>query len=151
MSCRTSLEPSSDSLSDIELQRLQADRSVSLLHSSAVHASERIVVRNEGEWRSAWLRIWGGAPSTPPLPEIDFSRELLVVAARGDVSSSGFEVLVDRATVERERLVVRIRSISPGWTCGVYWVVTQPVDVARISRTVLPIEFEERSEQRTCP
>lgn len=150
-SCRSAVEPNTVTAVDVQLTRLQEKDSVSFLNASTLHAPERIIVRSDDEWRELWLRLWGHAPGLPVLPAVDFSRELLIVAAAGDVGSSGYDILLDGVTIQQDRLIVRVRSISPGPTCGVYWVMMQPVDVARISRTALPIEFDERSEKRVCP
>jgi hypothetical protein len=134
----------------IALVRLRA-QPTSFLESSDLRTPLRVVVRDEAEWRAIWSRLWHPRADAPPLPIVDFSREMVILAAAGEVASSGYDILVDSASLQDDRVQVRVRSIRPGAECGVRWVIMHPVDVARISRTQLPVVFDEQSEVRDCP
>jgi PrcB C-terminal len=115
-----------------------------------IRAPERIVVRNQAEWRSAWVSISGGYA---PLPAIDFTREMIVVAALGQRPSSGYGIFVDAASESTSGVTVGIRSVSPAADCGPDYsggVFTAPVDIARLPRRDGPVVFEERAEIRSC-
>ncbi|HET9767813.1 MAG TPA: hypothetical protein VFS60_13240, partial [Thermoanaerobaculia bacterium] len=73
----------------------------------------RTVVRDEASWEATWRELWGDAP--PPRPQIDFRREMAVVATAslscfGDVAIEG----VDRDGGE---LTVRIADAGPPTLC----------------------------------
>jgi len=119
---------------------------------SGLDKPDRIVIRDPVTWQIVWKKVWGGGygdSKVPPLPAVDFSSEMILVAALGARSIGGYGILIDRAhEVANSGISVTIRSISP-LNCLVTEAFTQPVDIAR-----LPVrgrvEFTERSEVHQC-
>lgn len=113
----------------------------------------RLVVRDRDTWVQAWNRISSG-PNSPPMPEIDFKREILVIAAMGLRPSSGYQIIIDKAYLYERypRLEVVVRSIDntkcPG--LGVFTSITAPIDVVRLPRTEYPVVLRE-IEGSNCP
>ena len=117
----------------------------------------RLVVRDREAWVDVWKRIHrlhpyrGPSPEPPPLPEIDFSREMVMVAAMGRRPSSGYAIIIDRAYVyERNyRLEVVVRSVE-NRKCGGFAIMTAPVDIVRLSRTDRTVIFRETEVVPEC-
>jgi hypothetical protein len=113
----------------------------------------RLVVRDRDTWVQVWNRISPG-PNSPPMPEIDFKREILIVAAMGLRPSSGYQIIIDKAYLYERypRLEVVVRSIDntkcPG--LGVFTSITAPIDVVRLPRTEYPVVLRE-IEGSNCP
>jgi hypothetical protein len=106
-------------------------------------ARSRIVVRDRETWDGVWKKIVAPNPyaSFPPLPEIDFSRELLVVVGMGQKPSSGYRIIVSSAREIDNRIEVEVQSTSP---CGMdLGIMTSPVDIVRLPWTELPVTFRE--------
>ncbi len=116
---------------------------------SGLDKPDRIVIRDPVTWQMVWKKVWFGDSEVPPLPAVDFSSEMILVAALGARSTGGYGILIDGANeVGIGGVNVTIRSTSP-LNCLVTEAFTQPVDIAR-----LPIrgrvEFTERSEVHQC-
>jgi hypothetical protein len=112
----------------------------------------RIVIRDRETWNGVWKRICrpdpfhDPYPSLLPLPEIDFSREMLVVVAMGLRPSGSYRIIVNSAHERDNRLDVEVENISP---CGAaFAVMTAPVDIVRLPKTDLPVTFRE--VRRVC-
>jgi hypothetical protein len=116
--------------------------------SSGLTESQRLVVRDAAAWREVWTAISARQLPPPAVPDVDFTREMLVVAALGQRSSGGYHILVDSAAAQPSALTVTIRTISPGPTCGVTLAVTEPVDIARLPRRDGVVVSRERPEVR---
>ena len=86
----------------------------------------------------------------PALPDVDFAREMVVVAALGERRSGGYAIVLDSATGRGGTLVVHLRTRSPDARCAVTGALTQPVDAARLPRHDGPVEFRERAEVVRC-
>ena len=123
----------------------------SLTYFSGLDEPQRTVVRDEVAWRAAWAAIWRRHSPVPPLPLVDFEREMLVIAALGSRPTTGYGILVDSALAEGEGLLVQIRTIAPGERCGTGGALTQPVDVARITRADGAVRFRDRPQVHECP
>jgi len=87
----------------------------------------------------------------PAAPGIDFSREMIIVAAMGPTLRDA--ITIEEAYERSARLEVVVRSISPG-SCGSFAVQlemrTQPVEIVRIVKTEHPIVFREVKAVREC-
>ena len=62
--------------------------------------SLRLVITNRDEFSDFWKRLTSRVPPggwVPPLPEIDFSKEMIVVAAMGARPTSGYWTIIDGA------------------------------------------------------
>ena len=135
--------------------------------ASGFSSEVRIVVRDSATWAWVWDRFQApfrevaaearAAYPVPPLPPIDFSREMLVLAALGLRTAWTEEIVIDSVAASPERpviraVVTRLRPAqSPGVACGVSAAGTWPVHVVRVPRSDKPVEFvERRSELLNC-
>ena len=118
--------------------------------SSGLTGRERIVVRDLESWASLWPRIVGSHRPPPPVPPVNFANEMVVVASMGTRPSGGYAIYIDGVSAVRGNLVVSTREVSPGPRCGVTGALTEPVALARLERSDLPVSFVNRSVVRDC-
>jgi protease stability complex PrcB-like protein len=114
----------------------------------------RIVIRDRATWENIWKRILSPDPyhdpyqAVPSLPQIDFSKEMLIVAAMGRRPSGGYRILIDRARETRTSIEVEVQNIS---SCGTApAIMTAPIDIVRIPKTDLPVTFKEIEIRPGC-
>jgi hypothetical protein len=134
---------------NIPVVRLRAEP-YSFEFYSGLNTPARLVVRDPAAWQSLWVQIYQRRFPVPPVPAIDFSREMLIVVALGSRSSGGYVILIDRASGEGADVTIAVRSISPGPRCGVTGALTQPVDIARLPRRDGEVRFLEQGEITEC-
>jgi hypothetical protein len=108
------------------------------------------VVRDSLAWQQAWHTLNKPFIPPPPLPAIDFQRQVVVVAALGARPSGGYDILIENATEDSTGVEIGVRVTRPGTGCITPAVVTQPVDVATIPVTRRTIHFREHSIAVTC-
>jgi hypothetical protein len=148
--CASSEVSTSPPGSSIPIVRLRSEP-YSFTFVSGFDEPSRLVVRDLATWQAAWTRTFRGASPIPPLPDIDFSREMVVLVALGSHSSGGYGILIDGASEAGVQGVdLAVHSISPGPKCGVTGAFTQPVDIARMPRRDGAIRFLERNEVTHC-
>jgi hypothetical protein len=133
----------------IPITRLRAEP-YTFTYNSGLTDSARIVVQDANTWAATWTAIWRRHSPEPALPNIDFSREMLVVAALATRSSGGYSIFVDSAYQRTDHIEVVIRKVSPGSRCGVTTALTEPVDIARLPRSSQPVRYREQSVVRDC-
>ncbi len=134
----------------IQITRLRSEP-YSFAFVSGMDRPARLVIRDASTWQAIWTQINRGSNPVSPLPTIDFSREMVVVAALGTHSTGGYSILVDGASVvDSNGTAVAIRSVSPGPDCLVTEAFTEPVDIARMEMRSGPVTFVERSEVASC-
>src|SRR5713226_8725464 len=115
--------------------------------NSGIWDELRIVIRDRQTWGSVWKRICrldpfhDPYPSLLPLPEIDFSSEMLVVVSMGQRPNGGYRIIVNSARERDNQLEVEVHNIS---SCGLTpQVMTAPIDIVRLTKTDLPVTFRE--------
>lgn len=146
---REPLSPSTPG-ADVPLTRFTTEPS-SFLHFSGLNTPARLVVGDQSTWRAVWTEIYGRGSEVPPLPDIDFSKEEILVAALGTRGSSGYSIVFQTASANDSGGVdVIVQSGSPGSGCAALTVLTQPVDIARIPKVSGAIHFVERTNVSNC-
>ena len=118
--------------------------------NSGIDDRQRLVIRDQEAWRDVWKRIYSLTAPTPPLPEIDFARELVVVAALGERSSGGHGIIIAGAYDKDDRIEVQVRSVSPGKNCFTTQALIAPVDIVRLPKTDHCVVFHETEVVHEC-
>ncbi|HEY9225754.1 MAG TPA: hypothetical protein VIP11_03850 [Gemmatimonadaceae bacterium] len=117
---------------------------------SALPTSVRLAILDTMDWSAIWKRIVGPA-STAPVPEVDFSREMLLIVGMGQAPCMGYQINVDTVFRDKDkRIYAVVRERHHGKRCGCLNEVVSPVDVIRVPRSIRPVTFLERQESNVC-
>lgn len=109
----------------------------------------RLVIRDRDEFNELWNQMMRLASNKPPLPEIDFSREMIIVAAMGQ-QPSRYEIIIDSACEVDNQLEVVVRS-TKFLPCGLQaGLLPESVDIVRLPKTDLPVVFRETEATSDC-
>jgi hypothetical protein len=119
-------------------------------HYSGMEERARLVVESADAWQAAWSRMHQGTAPSPAAPEIDFAREVVVVAAMGGRPTGGYSIEVSAAARQGGETTVRVVETSPARSCVVTQAITTPVDAVRLPRTALPVVFSEVQAVHRC-
>jgi hypothetical protein len=112
--------------------------------------SARIVVRDSATWDETWRTLHRPFIPPPPVPPVNFSREMVIVAALGARPTEGYEIVFESAREDTSGIEVDVRVSEPARGCPVAAAVTQPVDLARIAATGRAIRFRQRNVVVPC-
>lgn len=112
--------------------------------------SIRLAVLDTADWAAIWKRIVGNS-SPAPVPNVDFSREMLLIVGMGQAPCMGYQINVDTVFRDKDkRIYAVVRERHHGARCGCLNEVVSPVDVIRVPRTIRPVTFLERAETNVC-
>jgi hypothetical protein len=120
------------------------------VYYSGIGQASRGVVRSEGEWQALWAQVVRGRQPTPATPAVDFSREMVIVAAMGTRNTGGYAITVDSVTATPGALHVFVTERSPGGSCGTTQALTAPVDAVALSSDVRAVQFHESTVAHNC-
>jgi hypothetical protein len=101
-------------------------------HMSGLYQERLLAIRSHSEWQGQWRRITARQGDPPPLPDVDFPREMLLMAAMGPRPSGGYRAVIDKVIEQPGELLAFVRFVSPGRGCGAIAAVTSPVDIVRL-------------------
>ena len=102
----------------------------------------RLVIKSRDEFADFWKRLLAPVPPgqwRPALPDIDFTKEMIVVSAMGMRPSASYLTIIDGACEVDGQIEVFITNYD-GCGSGLA-VITYPADAVRIPRSDLPIEI----------
>jgi hypothetical protein len=134
---------------DPSLTRL-GDSNASFTVFSGFTDSARIVVRDTASWRQTWQTIHRPFIPSPPVPDVDFSRQMVLVAAMGERPSEGYEIVFEGVREDTAGIEVDVRVSEPARGCPVAAAMTQPVDLARIVASARAVRFRQRNVVVPC-
>jgi hypothetical protein len=117
---------------------------------SGFREPELLIVKDSVSWRQTWSRVNQPFIPQPPLPLIDFGREMIIVAAMGTQPTSAAAIRIDAALSDGSRLRVEIQRREGATACPAQSVQSQPVDIVRLPTSDLPVQFVERTTAPDC-
>lgn len=120
-----------------------------LAEYSGMVTPTRMVVRDAATWQAVWEQIFRNQTPRPPVPQVDFTREVVAVVALGERRTGGHGIFIDDATEVSTGVTINVRTVSPEQNCVVTQALTQPVDAARLPRRDT-IVFADRNTILQC-
>ena len=104
-------------------------------------AAAQQVVRDQAAWQALWTPLHVNASPAPPLPAVDFTRDMVVVAAMGTKSHGGYKIAITAAAEDAGKVTVEVTETSPGARCMNAMMMTSPVVVAKLPRRAGDVTF----------
>ena len=105
-----------------------------LRRGSMPHDSGLMTARNEADFRALWVDIHSNESKLPPLPEIDFDREMAIAIFRGCHSNTCYRVEIKDATISGDSMTVWVKETDPGADCYCGQAITCPVHLVAVPR-----------------
>jgi hypothetical protein len=111
--------------------------------SSGLHEARREAVRDEEAWARLWADTHESVTPQPPLPPVDFSRDMLIAVATGTRPTGGFDIKIRGVALRGERLEVVVHETCPAPGAAVTLALTQPVEIVRLELLPQAPTFQE--------
>ena len=109
----------------------------------AIRDSLRLIVRDAAAWETQWRRATSLQATPPPVPPLDFDREMAVLVAAGRMTP-GDQIHVDSAGVQGDYFVVWVRTIVQ---CRRFSGNVYPLEIVRVRESDKAPRFVERRER----
>src|SRR5688572_10830682 len=79
---------------------------------SGIQEPSELVITNKTQWREVWAKSSKRVPPEPT-PEIDFSKESILLVSMGKKNSGGYAVTIDSVERKGEIIIARVIRKSP--------------------------------------
>jgi hypothetical protein len=99
------------------------------------------VIKDRAAWEKFWREHNLKQLVEGALPQIDFSKELLVVAAMGQKRTGGYAIEIVKAEVTGNRLRIHVKHTTPAPGSMNIQALTAPFHIVAIPRTDATPEF----------
>jgi hypothetical protein len=134
---------------DVPIEPVPAPRD--MLSTTGMTTAQRLVVRDETTWFQVWTQLAGSFRPSPTPPDIDFTRDAVIVAATGTRSNGAFSITVDDARLYTHDAEITVTEHAPGSNCTVPDVVITPAAVVRVPTFSGQATFLEHLSVESCP
>lgn len=118
--------------------------------SSGIAEAERLLIRNEADWQSAWKRLVANVSPQPSPPAIDFSHDMVLLAALGARPTTGYGIHIAHVGRTAGVTYVEVRTERPGKRCRPAQRTVTPADVAVVPQLNEPVTFVEVDSVVAC-
>ena len=109
--------------------------------ATAFKDSVRLTIRDAEAWNGAWTKATKEQAAPPALPEIDFTRHMLLLVSAGPMRP-GDEIRVDSTGLQSSRPVAVVRTTVE---CQPFPGSSYPTEIVRVPRSDSTVTFVERS------
>ncbi len=107
-------------------------------------------IATQAQWEEFWSQHQANVIPAPDLPQVEFSREMVIAVVDQDEPSGGFGFEITDIEEVEGRLAVRVRKDIPGPDCVVTAVITQPFHIVRTVQSDLQPELAISEETYSC-
>lgn len=114
-----------------------------------VEAQNR-VIRDAAVFGKFWNRLHEGQKPLPPVPEIDFSREMVVATVLGTKPTGGYVAEITEIAAGAGQVGILVTNSIPGSGCGVTTALTNPYHIVKMERSDLEAAFFEEEAVNEC-
>ncbi|HEU5304968.1 MAG TPA: protease complex subunit PrcB family protein [Gemmatimonadales bacterium] len=113
---------------------------------TGIGEARRMVIRDANGFAQLWAELGAG-----DRPDVDFTQNVVIVAAAGERPSGGYEIAIDRVAQADGQLTIQVIETAPGPNCITAGGATKPVDVVVLTGAApRGWSFLERKEIRPC-
>lgn len=122
----------------------EGPRSIAYGYHTGMQAPAQRVIRTAKDWYALWLRHHSNVIPVPPLPNVDFNREMVLCVAIGQRPTGGYGVRITRTRLEGGELHVEVHETKPPAGAIVPMVLSQPYEIVRVPRFDGNVVFETK-------
>ncbi|MDT8391297.1 MAG: protease complex subunit PrcB family protein [Lentisphaeria bacterium] len=102
--------------------------------------AQRLVIRDQVGWTSAWGEMMGNISPKPAVPPVDFAKHMVIAVFMGRRNTGGHAVKIVNVE-ETDKVIVTIRESSPAEGDLVTMALTSPYHVIVIPKSDKNVEF----------
>lgn len=104
------------------------------------------VIRNKGDLASLGITDTSAAIT----PAVDFSKEMVIIDARGEKPTGGYDTKITGIQENETELVVTIAHTSPGKGCLTTQAFTYPIAAVKLPTSNKPVRFSVMEKTTEC-
>ena len=118
---------------------------------SGYGSQANLVIQDSQAWVDLWNQHMLFMVEPLPVPEVDFSTNMVVAVFMGVEPTGGYALHIYEVVETGLTIVVKMERTEPGPTCIVPQVLTQPYHMVQIARTEKPVTFDVTTRILECP
>ena len=110
--------------------------------TSAIDRERFAVIRDEAAFKALWNQHNAGVSPTPPVPEVNFSKDMVIAGFAGTRDTGGYVLRFDALLRKGNDLEARLTLMQPSNQCMVAQMMTAPFVLVTTHRNSLRVSFK---------
>lgn len=110
---------------------------------SGIKEARQEVIQDKAAWEKLWTEHTKTTRNATPVPEVDFAKEMVIVATMGTKHTGGYSVEIVSAEPAGKKLRVTVKQASPPPGSMAIQALTAPFHFVAAPRSDLAAEFVE--------
>ena len=146
LSCKTSKETTFDVATNEPILVVE-------LHSGnngRFEAKEQKVITTKEGLTDVWTKAYGNYLKKDPVPEVDFSKNVVLLVAMGEKNAGGYTIKINKVVGSKLNTVVSILETNPGKNCNLTTAMTYPFQIVQIEKQAKEIVFNTTTKIIEC-
>lgn len=108
---------------------------------SQIQTRSELVIKDEARWKEVWEKHSGAGGSAKTMPDVDFSKEMVLVVAMGRQTTGGYGVEVVKAESSGDALKVYVVRKTPRPGGMSLQALTAPFHIVALPKSDLKVTF----------
>ena len=114
---------------------------------SGVRKAEQLVIQTPEAWQKLWAEHTAKVEPRPPLPNVDFNREMVIAVFMGEKPTGGYSIQVTGVKASENALTVTYRTKQPPPDAIVTQALTQPFHFVAVPKSSRPVKFVDETKK----
>jgi hypothetical protein len=106
------------------------------------------VIKDKAAWEKLWAKHAAGLKTVEKPPEIDFSKEMVILVAMGRQNTGGYRIQITRVEPIGGKLHISVLKTTPPPGGMSIQVLTAPFEMVAVPKSDLPPEFVVSSGEK---
>ncbi|GEM_PF-5684373 len=108
------------------------------------------ILTKSTEWKDLWTKMNYDKSPIPALPDVDFSKEIIIAVFQGRRYTSGYSIQISNIDEKANGITIFVKEYSPGANCITSQVLTYPFYIVKIPRTTKDMGFSTEEIVVNC-
>jgi hypothetical protein len=106
------------------------------------------VLKTKADWEKLWAEHAANIRGNSKMPEVDWAKEMVIVAAMGRQRTGGYAIEITRVCPTAHRLQIFVKKKTPPPGAIVTQALTAPFHMVAVPKNDLKAEFVELKEDK---
>ena len=115
---------------------------------SGIREARQEVVRKASDWEKLWRQHGVSAGATEKIPDVDFAKEMVIVATLGTQRTGGYSIEVAGVEARGKTLRISIKKSAPPPGAITIQALTAPFHFVAVPRSDLKPEFVDATADK---
>jgi PrcB C-terminal len=115
---------------------------------SGIQEPKQEVIRDKATWEKTWAKHSASSKSAGKMPEVDFSKEMVIFVTMGRKNTGGYSIQVTKVEPMGDKLRITVSRTAPPAGAMTIQALTAPFQIVAVPKSDLSPKFVETENKK---